>query len=212
MRKSLLALVLTTGFVLACSGGEEPEETEATTDEATTEPPAEAPPANRRGAKAGSDAGPTTFTCCSAPSVQNLMSEYLDLQMVLYTQTDPESLPSAECYALEGAANQVKGDGRISPADQKVAAELASLLDRIKNNSMQQIRGDLPEITAKVEAIAKNYQGGETTVAAAECAGQGPWLQEGDVLKSPYGAVAGSGGRGKGGKRGGGTAALCAWK
>lgn len=218
MRKSLFVLALTGGFILACSGGEEVVEEEEEEVEKVEEPVEEAPPA-RRGGKAGARAGtgsPTNFQCCGLESVENMMQEYLDLHDALYTKNDPAYMPSSECYALHGAANAVKKDPKVRPGDQKTATELAALMDKVKTGKTAEIREDLDMVTGYVSELARAYPGGKFTVAEAECVGQGSWIQEGAVMKSPYGAAppaAGRGGKGKG-KRGGAAGAVpgCHWK
>ncbi len=208
MRLSLFAGALTLGFVLACSG-EETEE-EATTEAAPAEPapaPAPAPPPRRA---AGA---PDTFGCCGVPSVQNLMTEYLDLTQALVGKLDTDKI-SAEGYALEGAANALKNDAALRPVDQKAATDLAALMDRVKNATVVEVRADLPAITNYVSSITRAYPGGELQVAEAECAGVGNWMQVGAVISSPYGASEGGAARaGKAGKRAGGVGAgACVWK
>ena len=209
MRLSLFTGALTLGFVLACSGDEAEEATtEAAPAEAAPEPaPAPAPRAGR------ANTGPSTYACCGVPGVANLMGEYLDFEQALVGKLDTDKI-SAEGYALEGAANALKNDSALRPADQKAAADIGAIMDRVKNGTVTEIRAELPAITNYVSQITRGYPGGELQVAEAECPGVGNWLQIGAVVASPYGTADVGARAGKAGKRAGGgaVAGACAWK
>ncbi len=184
---SAAAMAMTAAAMLACAGDPEvdgpptPPVAEVPEQPMAVAHVPEAPPAPPPVAQGIGERHP--ITCCDTRTVSRVVEEYLDLQDALHHETSLQ--PAAETYALRGVLKAAAKDAGLPAAEREIIGELVDSLDAIKDGDLDQVRGGFPTISRHVVFLALAHQGGRMELAEAWC-DEGPWLQRGEELASPW--------------------------